>query len=337
MDSDFQLTLICSWGTDVGIGHCKRLEQVGTALARIGMADQKLIRIVNVGQKCNELGCRLVKDLNQIISEEIEEEAGCRGKIVILDIRNEACNEQVTESIKKASRTGVIFIGIDYQTNLSPWMHLVWLPCFMCEETIQQKLKNKVVYGWDCYLFNSMIVENWKIGNKVLVLTGGADVTGLGETLPGQLDEGLGSGFEITWVKGPLAKPPKLPQKPLAQWKVNDAPENIWHLLNETTMVVSVYGISVFEALACQRPVIVLDVYGKRDIDELNKLESMGLVITCAHSRELAGLIRMQMGNKESLDKQSKRMAQIKIGGGAELLAGRIRYIASQRVADSPC
>ena len=87
---------------------------------------------------------------------------------------------------------------------------------------------------------------DWSPGSKVLILTGGSDVSKLGETLPAQLDEMLGKDAEVHWVRGPFSCTPNLPNSCRLNWTIYDSPEHLDELIVQSDYVMTVFGVSFF-------------------------------------------------------------------------------------------
>ncbi|WP_205208499.1 hypothetical protein, partial [Chromobacterium haemolyticum] len=107
-------------------------------------------------------------------------------------------------------------------------------------------VSDKTTYGWSHYLFTPQkIVPKEK---QVLITTGGSDALHYGAWLPAIIETQVPPTYKITWIQGPYADDPVLPNQD--RWTNIVNPENLSELMAKSEIVICCYGISLFEAIA---------------------------------------------------------------------------------------
>jgi spore coat polysaccharide biosynthesis predicted glycosyltransferase SpsG len=145
-----------------------------------------------------------------------------------------------------------------------------------------------VLSGWDCFLLGvpPPIRTVWRPDSDVLVLTGGSDPTGLGKTLPVQLNDRLAAKTRIDWVSGPYAVPPSFPSAPRVSFVLHRAPPCLDRLMDLASYALAVYGVSFYELLYYGVPTVVFSPYGDKDKAELAIVEAEGLALTARDAED---------------------------------------------------
>jgi hypothetical protein len=113
-----------------------------------------------------------------------------------------------------------------------------------------------ITFGWDYYLIDNIKSDVEK--NHVLILTGGGDTLAYGQWLADWLDEHLPDNVKPTWLQGPYAPLPKLKSNPRLSWDITQDPDNLRYYLAQAEYVITVHGLSLFEAIACNKRCVVL-------------------------------------------------------------------------------
>ncbi|NJD05697.1 MAG: hypothetical protein FIA97_04270 [Methylococcaceae bacterium] len=200
-------------------------------------------------------------------------------------------------------------------------LELVWLPSFYMPPDRRSDLAPHVRFGWDRYLIRRHpSPPEWQPGMRVLVLTGGSDVTGLGRVLPRLLDAGLPPGTTVCWVQGPYADPPDLPEMPSLSWTIEQSPEGLGNLLAESGYVLTVYGVSLFEALQCGRPTVVFSPYDGRDDRELEALAAENVaVVSDAWESAVASLAQLMADTERARRLAAAARSRLAVDGAFAL------------------
>ena len=80
-------------------------------------------------------------------------------------------------------KQNIFIIGIDSLIEYCDILDLVWIPSFNFDTTKHSNCKSLLRSGWDTYLIQKRLNhKKWNPGSKILVLTGGSDVSNLGKT-----------------------------------------------------------------------------------------------------------------------------------------------------------
>ena len=216
------------------------------------------------------------------------------------------------ELLIKLKQRNICIIGIDSLIEYCEILDLIWIPSFNFDIIKHSNCKSLLKSGWDTYLIQKHLHhKEWRPGSKILVLTGGSDIKNLGKTLPTQLDQILKNNSEVHWVKGPLSDDPILPEKQKLNWIIHDSPQQLDELIVQSNYVITVFGISFFEALQYGIPTVVFSPYDKKDNEDLKALSKEEVAIVTYNSefavKELLKLmIDDKMANKLSINSLNK-------------------------------
>lgn len=255
------VSIYCHISSKIGIGHLKRCEIIANSLQEhlsvgahihILSEEQHDITMIN---KCTWY------QSESALYQAIENDSS---RLVILDFNPDRIStDKLYESCKKLKKTRINnIIGIDRMVDLVDILDWVFVPSF------NDKFDNeKISCGWENYLFESFPKKDKK--EQILILTGGSDALGYGQTLPSLLTHIT---WPIIWVQGPLATAPCIPDN--STISVVESPKNLKELIAESTIILSCYGISLFESIYNSASVILLPVKHLCDADELTKLAS---------------------------------------------------------------
>ena len=242
-----KVNVYCHVGKEVGLGHFKRSELIARALIeRLGLS-----ACINVHRTSG-----LHLDSN-IPTTWYESEASFEraltedcADLILLDLNLEHLKNipeylVILEELKKKDK---VIIGIDGLYIFEKFLDVLFIPSFYAEIKT-----DKVIYGWNNYLFTSRIPK--QKSKLILVLTGGSDVHGFGETLPQTLNVHSTS-YKIVWIQGPLASKPLIEEN--SNIDLIRDPGNLTELIETAEIVISTYGISFFEALYRECAVVLL-------------------------------------------------------------------------------
>ena len=155
---------------------------------------------------------------------------------------------------------------------------------------------------------------------KILILTGGSDVSNLGKTLPIQLDELLDKNTEVHWVRGPFSSEPNLPKKCRLKWMVHNAPEQLDELIVKSDYVITVFGVSFFEVLQYGIPTVVFSPYDNKDNNELDALSEEGVAMVVNNPKlAIGGLIELMNNDELAKEYSINALKKMSINGTQSL------------------
>lgn len=266
--------LVCHAGTGIGLGHLSRVMAVARALQDRHFA---AVHLLIQGEPLAKAGLsilphRFIPAAADLMAALADEVAATKARALVLDLHPAHIPPDLADFL--AGHAGLVRVGIDSTWSLAAALDVVCLPGFAVPAAILRACQPvPVLHGWPHYLLQASARKSpWQPGRSLLVLTGGSDTTGLGRTLPRQLDAALPPGLDIHWVQGPYAGAPILPEAPRQNWQVHHAPDDLAALMESCHYALTIYGVSVFELLARGVPTVVFSPYGGRDDAELAAL-----------------------------------------------------------------
>ncbi len=283
--SKMEFIIICHAGVGIGVGHLSRCLIVAKALKNRFASP---IYIIIQGNKIDkpELGLYETDFISS--KEDLAEKVKKMRKpavkqVFIFDLHHGSINNSILELLAKMKKSDCITIGIDALIKYHSLLDMVFMPTFKQQPGPLPGSDTKIIRGWDCFLLNTLydLAPSWTFGTKILVLTGGSDTTGLGNTFPDILNTGLNNAeAEINWVVGPYADQPVIPRTHNMKWIFHQAPQSLDDLMVKTNFAISVYGVSFYELLHYGIPTVVFSPYGNKDDEELTTIaaEEVALV-----------------------------------------------------------
>ena len=300
--------LVCYVSSEIGIGHLSRL----LALANTLKKDNKVILdflIFGDLIKKKELdkfkvhNFSLDSDFVAIVNKISEIN---NFDLLIFDIYQNQKISKLHELLIKLKQRNICIIGIDSLIEYCEILDLIWIPSFNFKHSKYINSKSLLRSGWDTFLIQKRFQhKKWSPGSKVLILTGGSDISNLGKTLPSQLDQILDNNSELHWVKGPLSKDPNLPEKCRLKWTIHDSPQTLDELIVQSNYAITVFGISFFEVLQYGVPSVVFSPYNNKDNEELEALSKQEVAMIANNSKlAVEGLFKL-MNNDEIAKKYS--------------------------------
>lgn len=266
--------LVCHAGPGIGLGHLSRSLAVARALQDRHFAAVRLL-IQGAPVARGDLAViphRFVAMDTDLLGAMAEELAAFSPKALVLDLHSARVPAGLADFL--AARPKIVRVGIDSTWPLAATLDLISLPgFFVADEVLKACGDTPVLHGWQHYLLRPCSPRPpWQPGKRLLVLTGGSDATGLGDSLPEQLDAALPTDTELHWVQGPYAAAPKLPAPARLSWQVYCAPDDLGPLMAQCQYALTIYGVSVFELLGHGVPTVVFSPYGERDSGEMTAL-----------------------------------------------------------------
>jgi len=237
--------------------------------------------------------------------------------MLILDLYPKHNVSNLGQLLIQLKNLDVFLVSIDGLTEYCNTLDLIWVPSFNFDCEIYKPCSSVLKSGWDSFLLQKRLDHTeWSPGTKVLILTGGSDVSKLGETLPAQLDAVLGKDADVHWVRGPFSGAPILPNKCRLNWTIHNAPEQLDELIVQSDYVMTAFGVSFFEVLQYGIPTVVFSPYGIKDNKELNALSKEGVAIVEANStRAINSLVELMNNEKLAREYSLNALRKMSING----------------------
>ena len=290
MTASSAILFYVSAGPEFGLGHWRRMQAVASAYQRKGHKGP--IDFCLLGCTLNDIQMfdNQIKNSSIYFTSEFDTVIVCDLRVyttIFFDLHP----RHITPAIYRLSHylisKGAIVIAIDDVAVKSEMAaDLRWVPSFFknpdwpCELDIQ--------CGWEFYLVEKKrdtIPVPQK--SKLLILTGGSDVTRLGAIWPQMIEDAISQPLEINWVKGPFSAAPALPQKTKHKFIIHEAPRGLDDLISSCDWVLTVHGISVFEALMYERACIVFNPYSEQKMQEMNAFENENVVFLARSNEQI--------------------------------------------------
>ncbi len=312
--------VVCHAGVGVGLGHLTRSRVVARALREELAADVHLlvqgetVVLANTDAFTHSF-VPITARLVDAIAAWVRVEAPL---LVVFDLYPKQVPLNMDDLLVDLRASGCKLIAVDVLANLSRFFDLVFIPSFQFKPPPQNTDVVKFVFGWDCFLLNVSKPERlWQPGRNVLVLTGGSDASGLGDTWPSQLNSELPADTITHWVTGPFSRMPVWPARLRTEMHNHVAPENLNALMARANYAVTVYGVSFYELLCCGIPTVVFSPYGNKDNLELNAIEASGVAVVAIDERDAINKLVRIMESHEIAQALSERAAKLMgISGG---------------------
>ena len=326
----FRVLLICHVSSEIGIGHLSRL----LALAQELRKDNNVIpEFLIFGEffKKDELSnfnvhtFSLTDDFVATIKNTLELN---NFDTLIFDLYPKHNIDSLDKLFIQLKQRNIYLISIDSLIEHCHILDIIWIPSFNFDCGSYSDCTSILKSGWDSFLIQKRLRNrDWTPGSKVLILTGGGDVSNLGKTLPVQLDGLLDENTEIHWVRGPFSGSPNLPKKCRLNWTVHNAPERLDELIVQSDYVMTVFGVSFFEVLQYGIPTVVFSPYGNKDNNELDALSKEGVAIVENNSK-LAIISLIKLMNNDNLAKEYSMNALKRMSiNGVQNLSNEIYFL----------
>ena len=313
------MLLICSVGSEIGLGHLSRLLAVAEILRNENKVIPEFLIFGDVIRK-DELAsfkvhrCALGDDFVGTVNKTL---INNEYAVLIFDLYPHHNIDNLSELFRQLKQRDVYLIGIDSLLEHCDILDLIWVPAFNFDFSGHIDCNSVLKTGWDSFLLQKRMEHTeWSPGSKVLILTGGSDVLKLGETLPAQLDAVLGKSADVHWVRGPFSGAPILPNKCRLNWTIHNAPEQLDELIVKSDYVMTVFGVSFFEVLQYGIPTVVFSPYGIKDNKELEALSKQGVAIVEANStRAINSLVELMNNEKLAREFSLNALRKMAING----------------------
>lgn len=294
--------IVCHAGSRVGLGHLTR----SLAVARIlRQAFDVSIRFLIQGEPIAHPELQQFEHDFLPIGETLAKQIEWRlekwvPQLIIFDLFPEWLPIDMAKLLINLRAAACKIIAVDSLLSYRDHLDLIVMPSFRCPPEVVKSQGAPLIYGWDCFLLNAKACPRlWRRGSHVLVLSGGADVTGLGQRLPRLLLNILPDNAEVNWVTGPYAKQPDFPESSTLTYNNHHAPSSLDELMLDAHYAVTVYGVSFFELLYYGIPTVVFSPYGNKDDKELGLIAEENIALVARDEFDALEKLRNLMANDE--------------------------------------
>lgn len=274
--------IVCHAGTGVGLGHLTRARVVARALrqeldAQVHLLIQGNEVLLDAADALDYQFLPIQASLSDAVAAWARQH---NPQVLVFDLHPRQVPPDIDTLLGSMRQRGCKLIAVDAMADHSQWLDLVFIPSFQFSPKMPPAERSKIVFGWDCFLLNVLQAPNpWLVGNNVLALSGGSDVTNLGQSWPSLLNDVLPLDSSLHWVTGPFAQQPAWPQSPRISMCNHMAPAGLDELMVNANYAVTVYGVSFYELLYYGVPTVVFSPYGSKDNAELQAIARMGLAL----------------------------------------------------------
>lgn len=324
--AEANIHIVCQTGPEIGLGHLSRSLALAAALRDRG-AEPRLTALGPPARRgtLERYEHRFLESGREGMEELKERIAGGEDDVLAVDLSPAHPPPRLAPFLEQVRQRGITVVGVDGPMAHAELLDLLFVPSFLLEPGRELPGDLSVRYGWECIMAETALEPRpWEPGPRVLVLTGGSDAAGLGETLPDLLDRILPEESELHWVRGPYAPAPEWPPRPRLRYEIHDAPSGLDELMREAHYALTVYGVSFFELLKYGVPTVVFSPYGEKDKRHLELVEPAGAALTAPSANEAAGRLGELMENESKARHLSERARELLAVDGAERLAGEI-------------
>ena len=290
--------IVCHAGEKLGLGHLSRSLAIAHALHQELNANVHLLiqgspiqhgDLNDFEHRFIGLEVNLLDSLNQWVGK-------TNARVVVFDLYPHLVPENVDQLLSGLRARACKLIAVDALVKHRQHLDLVFIPSFLFSPSEGLSGDAPILFGWDCFLLNVKFKPSeWKIGKRVLALTGGSDATGLGQHWPTLLSEALPSDTDLHWVIGPYAQAPVWPAFPKFPIVGHQSPSSLDDLMVHTHYAVTVYGVSFFELLYYGVPTIVFSPYGNKDDVELSAVAEAGVAVVARDEVEAVAKLKELM------------------------------------------
>ncbi|MCS6181011.1 cytidylyltransferase domain-containing protein [Shewanella baltica] len=253
-------SIYCHLGPSIGLGHYKRSKLIADALQEyLGIG--AIVHVQYEGPQLEKTSPQLhwYKNENELLKAMILDP----NPLIVIDLHPGFISlPALRKTLQPLGDKNTKIVGIDKLISMIDELDWLFIPSF--NNSFQHP---KVSVGWQNYLFPSMLQQTKK--HQILVLTGGSDALDYGTILPTLLSK-LCTDWPIIWVQGPLAPPPLLPLS--STISVLTDPDDLHELIAESEIILTCYGLSLFESIFSSAASILLPTQHLCDSVELELL-----------------------------------------------------------------
>lgn len=318
-----KILLVCYVSSKLGLGHLSRLLALAQNLKKDKNAVPEFLIFGDLIKK-DELNSFVVhnfsleNDFTQTIQGLLKDN---NFKAIVIDVYQNHNISNLQNLLTQLKKQNIFIISIDSLIEYCDILDLIWIPSFNFDNTKYINCKSLLRSGWDSYLIQKRLDnKEWKPGLKILVLTGGSDISNLGKTLPTQLEQILDKNSEVHWVKGPLSDDPILPEKSKLKWVLHDAPQQLDELIVDSNYVLAVFGVSFFEVLQYGIPTVVFSPYDNKDDTDLIALSKEDVALVAYNLKSaIKELLKLMIDEKLAKKLSINAIKKMSINGSEKL------------------
>lgn len=318
-----KILLVCYVSSKLGLGHLSRLLALAQNLKKDKNAVPEFLIFGDLIKK-DELNSFVVhnfsveNDFTQTIQGLLKDN---NFKAIVIDVYQNHNISNLQNLLTQLKKQNIFIISIDSLIEYCDILDLIWIPSFNFDNTKYINCKSLLRSGWDSYLIQKRLNnKQWKPGLKILVLTGGSDISNLGKTLPTQLDQILDKNSEVHWVKGPLSDDPILPEKSKLKWVLHDAPQQLDELIVDSNYALAVFGVSFFEVLQYGIPTVAFSPYDNKDDTDLAALSKEDVALVAYNLKSaIKELLKLIIDEKLAKKISINALKKMSINGSEKL------------------
>lgn len=284
--------IVCHAGSGIGLGHLTRSLVAGRSLReKLGFEVGLLIQGNPINRTdLNEFEHHFVgveKDLLAVVKSHV---VGAGRYVIVFDLFASLIPDGIGGLFDDLRERGHVLISVDGLVDYRKKLDLIYIPSIYYPPSESLDDSAPIVYGWDHLLLNVRhSPQTWNPGSTILVLTGGSDASGLGNTLPTSLDARLPSIMEVCWITGPYSEQPVWPTKPRLKIRDYTSPDSLDDLMLTSNYAITVFGVSFFELLYYGVPTVVFSPYGSKDSTDLSKIREAGVALVATNEEDAVG------------------------------------------------
>ena len=322
--------LVCQAGEGVGLGHLMRSLVAARSIQKT--IPNEIFFLIQSEAVDPSVLCGFTFEAISVIEDlglAIQRIANTfHPNIIMMDLFGPWVPQNFSNTLK-VFQGKVKLVAIDSLPGYLQLIDLLFIPSFLQPNLLAENPK-QIVFGWDCFLLNVEELQKVKMTDqKVLVLTGGSDSTGLGETLPSLLNLYLPQDTKVEWVTGPYAQTPVWPHNSKIQINNHEAPQGLGSLMREVSFALTVYGVSFYELLYLGVPTVVFSPYGDKNCTELDTIKAEGVALVAYNESHAVELLTELMANP-SLATSLINQARLKLQNhGGQRLVREINILLS--------
>jgi spore coat polysaccharide biosynthesis predicted glycosyltransferase SpsG len=322
--------VVCQAGEGVGLGHFMR------SLVAARSIQQALQAHIHFLVQCDALDPDVLSEFifdtiskKEDIALAIQSAANALNPdVVVMDM----FGPWVPHNFSKVLQTfqgRAKWVAIDALAGCSAFLDLLFVPSFL-QPTQEGQLPVNTVFGWDCLLLNVIASqESTQKQARVLVLTGGSDASGLGQTWPTLLNNALPAGALVDWVTGPYAQSPLSLKHPKIHIQNHLAPLGLGSLMQQASFALTVYGVSFYELVYLGIPTVVFSPYGVKDRRELDAVHKKGIALVANDEANAIELLAELMSSPSLAKALSLKSQETLSKSGGERFSTEIAKLLS--------
>jgi len=320
--SPIRVLLVCHAGAALGIGHLTRMLALATALESGSAEIRLLIQGDRVGRNdLSGLAHSFIDIEVDLFGGVIETCDRFEPDVVVFDLHPKLLPPDFADRSIELRERDIHLVGVDSLLPLCDSLDLTWVPSLMVGDAEIAGCEEAVYWGWDSFLISKRLsAKEWAPGTRVLVLTGGSDVTRQHGTLPALLDAQLPDRSEIWWVQGPFAPAPELPAEPRLEWVIHEAPAGLDELIVGADYAITVFGVTLFELLQYGTPTVVFSPYQDREFPELGSVTAAGAAVVADDADvAVAELVALMADDDRARAYSQKALDRMSVNGADRL------------------